>query len=424
MTIKTAEALLSPISVFEFVEKYLEKEVLFLQRHSPSLVEGLFDLESLGQCLKIARPYLDGRVRVLRKGEPERSRLLKNVSKKEAIARLTETFAEGHTIILNGAEDYWQPVADLCDALQETLVCAVSCNIYCTPPVSQGFETHVDNHDVIILQTQGSKTWRTHETHFELPLESRWQLDEFRSELKSAEPEYGDPNRELVLNPGDVLYLPRGVPHSAMSNSDATVHFTIGLHPVRTHALLHHVIDMIAHRDVRLRQRIDHKIITGAESPPTPGDLLREIAKFADELDEPFGLDRLLSRFRETLLPMNDLAGAFRSASQCAAIHLNTRVARPPGTTLSFRDKGEELWVICGSSSVALPLRLRDAISFLTEREELRIGEIPDKLLSKRSKVVFIRHLLKHGLLRITELGDKPPIDIQEYERIFSTKAS
>ena len=65
---------------------------------------------------------------------------------------LIESFAKGKTIIFNAAEQYWPPVERIIADLKEALACDVKCNVYCTPPLSQGFDTHVDHHDVLVLQ--------------------------------------------------------------------------------------------------------------------------------------------------------------------------------------------------------------------------------------------------------------------------------
>ena len=116
------------------------------------------------------------------------------------------------------AETYWPPVSDIVTDLRRALASDVKCNVYCTPPESQGFDTHVDGHDVLVLQTSGSKTWRIHDVQTELPVESSPLMNEMFPRLAGSMPDYGEPTREVVLRPGDLLYLPRGVPHSAASN--------------------------------------------------------------------------------------------------------------------------------------------------------------------------------------------------------------
>ncbi|MGK0485654.1 MAG: ribosomal protein L16 Arg81 hydroxylase, partial [Myxococcota bacterium] len=176
MTIQTAAKVFAPIGLTEFLSDYLERDILHLERKAPELVKGIFDLESMGHCVRYMKPQVGGNVRVVPKGEdPEETVQLNamvGASEDKGEANLTSSFAMGKTIIFNGAEAYWPPVERIIDDLKETLACDIKCNVYCTPPQSQGFDTHVDGHDVLVLQTDGSKTWRLHEVDSTLPLES------------------------------------------------------------------------------------------------------------------------------------------------------------------------------------------------------------------------------------------------------------
>lgn len=84
---------------------------------------------------------------------------------------------------------------------------------------------HVDQYDVFLLQARGQR---------------RWQIDD-RAEAKTAARQQFlpkaklkllaefEPNCDWVLGPGDMLYLPPGVPHHGVSLDDDCMTFSIGL---------------------------------------------------------------------------------------------------------------------------------------------------------------------------------------------------
>ena len=84
---------------------------------------------------------------------------------------------------------------------------------------------HVDQYDVFLLQGRGQR---------------RWQIDD-RAQAKTAARQqflpkaklkllaHFTPNRDWILNPGDVLYLPPGVPHHGVALNDDCMTFSIGL---------------------------------------------------------------------------------------------------------------------------------------------------------------------------------------------------
>jgi len=98
--------------------------------------------------------------------------------------------------------------------LESEFGCMVGSNAYLTPLHSQGFAPHYDDVDVFILQLEGYKRWRVYappnkmET---LPRESSRDYTE-----KEVEEDMGcELIMDLMIGPGDVLYLPRGWIHQA-----------------------------------------------------------------------------------------------------------------------------------------------------------------------------------------------------------------
>jgi len=104
------------------------------------------------------------------------------------------------------------------------ITAAANVNAYLTPAGSQGFGTHFDTHDVFVLQTHGAKLWRLYEPSHRLPegAETAAEHDSPPGPVKST----------AELRPGDLLYLPRGTPHDATANESASLHLTIGVHPM------------------------------------------------------------------------------------------------------------------------------------------------------------------------------------------------
>jgi lysine-specific demethylase/histidyl-hydroxylase NO66 len=90
----------------------------------------------------------------------------------------------------------------------------VGSNAYLTPLNSQGFAPHYDDVDVFILQLEGYKRWRVYAPFNKretLPRESSRDYTE-----KEVDENIGEGQEmDVVLGPGDVLYLPRGWIHQA-----------------------------------------------------------------------------------------------------------------------------------------------------------------------------------------------------------------
>ena len=106
---------------------------------------------------------------------------------------------------------------------------------------------HVDQYDVFLLQAQGHRRWQIDDrpdppVHYRLDTELRL-LQRF------------DPTHEWVLGPGDMLYLPPGVPHHGVAE-DACLTFSVGMRAPSAAELMGDWVDaMIAGADDELRYR-------------------------------------------------------------------------------------------------------------------------------------------------------------------------
>lgn len=106
---------------------------------------------------------------------------------------------------------------------------------------------HVDQYDVFLLQAQGHR---------------RWQVDAgdkpvlaFRDDTELKLLREFHPTHEWVLGPGDMLYLPPGVPHHGIAE-DACLTFSVGMRAPSAAELLGDFVDTLsADADDALRYR-------------------------------------------------------------------------------------------------------------------------------------------------------------------------
>ncbi|GIL85103.1 hypothetical protein Vretimale_9964 [Volvox reticuliferus] len=110
----------------------------------------------------------------------------------------------------------WRLVA----ALEAQAGCLVGCNAYLTPASGQGLAPHHDDVELFVCQTQGAKKWRLYKplNGFELPSKCSGDL---------PQEDLGDPILEVTMQPGDVLYVPRGTVHQAVAQEEGSCHLTI-----------------------------------------------------------------------------------------------------------------------------------------------------------------------------------------------------
>ena len=126
--------------------------------------------------------------------------------------RVLELFADGHTVVLQGLHRLWPPLIDFAGELTAELGHPVQINAYVTPSASQGFAAHYDVHDVFVLQIAGHKRWIVRRPG---PRRSASHTAECSHRQAVSHRASERPTLDVVLEPGDTLYLPRGYIHSA-----------------------------------------------------------------------------------------------------------------------------------------------------------------------------------------------------------------
>jgi hypothetical protein len=135
---------------------------------------------------------------------------------------VAEQYLQGATIILPHLQESMPALGDVCRALELLFSCHVQANAYLTPGGQSGFGAHQDSHDIFAVQIEGAKAWRLYD---------RVPPQAFRGERADLAPvQAGEVRDSFTLQPGDCLYLPRGVVHEASNAGEAaSLHITIGL---------------------------------------------------------------------------------------------------------------------------------------------------------------------------------------------------
>lgn len=136
------------------------------------------------------------------------------------VTRALQEFESGATIVLRGVEQQIPSASELCRALATEFGSTAIGHLFLTPKDAQGYGWHRDGDDNFVVQLLGAKTFET------APGRIR---DSDRGRLLDTEKSLGESDIERFdLTPGDVLYLPPGCPHRAMSDvSGPSMHLSL-----------------------------------------------------------------------------------------------------------------------------------------------------------------------------------------------------
>lgn len=185
---------------------------------------------------------------------------------------LWRKFAEGATLVLQALHRTWEPVADLCTRLSAELGHPVQANAYITPPQNRGFDDHYDVHDVFVLQIAGTKRWIIHEPVHADPLRDQPWTDRRSAVAEAAK---GRAYLDVVLEPGDALYLPRGWLHAAQAQGAVSIHLTLGVHSWTRYGLAEQLAQA-ALESLRDDPAMRKTLPVGVDGPSGEIDAIRE----------------------------------------------------------------------------------------------------------------------------------------------------
>ncbi|WP_329275442.1 cupin domain-containing protein [Streptomyces sp. NBC_00691] len=249
---------------------------------------------------------------------------------------LWRSFADGSTLVLQALHRTWGPVTDLATRLGTELGHPVQANAYVTPPQSRGFDDHYDVHDVFVLQVAGTKRWIVHEPVHPDPLRDQpWTAHR----AAVADAARGEAYLDAVLEPGDVLYLPRGWLHAAEALGAVSIHLTLGVHTWTRHALAEQLAEA-ALASLRDDEEMRGSLSLGVDGPVDELDFVRRRLAAALTEADPTPLFHRTRRGQARPAPMGPLAqlGALHSLAPDTPVRLREALeARLAGLRLATR---------------------------------------------------------------------------------------
>lgn len=312
--------------------------------------------------------------------------------------KVLELYASGATLVLQGLHRIWPALVDFARDLGAALGQPLQVNAYLTPTGSQGFATHYDTHDVFVLQVDGRKHWRIHPPVLPDPLEKQpWggRADEVAA---TAE---GIAALDVVLEPGDALYLPRGWLHSAQAQESSSLHLTVGIRALTRYALVEELLALAA-EDPRLRAGLPFGTDVADPDAIEP-ELTETVEALRDWLlraDPAAIAARLRNRAWPAArpAPIRPLA----QAAALATLDAETRVAPRAGLRWQLTPTGDgKVALRLFDRTITLPGTCEPAVRAVLTGEVTRVGDLPG-LDDDADRLVLARRLLTESVLTPT----------------------
>lgn len=396
---------LAPITLQGFYEEHFEKSPLHVQRRNAAYFHDVYGVRDIEQSLTTgarqpekfflikAGKQIPIRDFARQRPNPRWRQTMKSPEPSIDPHSVAAHFDKGYSLVILDAGAFSPRLQAFCSMLQRDLECYVEANVYFTPRSgAQGFKAHHDTHDTLLIQVEGSKSWRIYEPRTELPLESQ-PLSSGEGSASSLRP-----HKDVVVEAGDTLYIPRGYPHEAITNDERSLHVTFALIPVRVIDFLQSLLWGIAEQDIALRASLPRGWLQSDGFTRNMRAVLENCLRDA-ALDERMLRTREIAAAEMLQICQPNPDQMFTQLELIRELN-GTSLLRPNfAIASSVREYESAAVLLLPGKTLTFPKNCAKALRHLTSGEMLFADIDPD--LSAEHRTVLVKTLVLEGAIRI-----------------------
>lgn len=293
-------------------------------------------------------------------------------------------YEAGATIILNQAQRIVPALGQFCQALEHAFSSHVQTNLYLTPPGAQGFPSHFDNHDVLVLQVEGEKLWRL----YDQPVATPFRGERFDSSVHDR----GPIRHEFILRAGDCAYIPRGLMHDAETSGDQpSLHVAVGI-IAKTWADL--VLEAVS--EVALREPAFRRSLPPAHARDTfdRSEAHATLAELGQILARELRLDPAMDVLADTFVRTRPACNRDRILHSRALLAPDALLRRVPTCALRVRRNASRLLMVVPGGELLFAIEVAPLIDRILSGEAFSLNDLADERAD-----AIIRQLMAYGVV-------------------------
>lgn len=379
--------LLQPLKVETFLDTVWGQTHYHVSRNCPGYYDTLLDgSASVDELVSSFRADLS--LVSLARGDDKKNAYVYRLAESGFdVVGIGRDFADGYTIVLESVHRYVRTIASLLHSIEIELNFTTQVNAYITPPGSQGFVAHYDDHDVLILQIRGSKVWHLYDGADVAPHEMRRHEPVATAGLPLP--------TDVRMEIGDVLYLPRGRVHAAESTSEVSVHLTVGLHAPTLLTLVTRALDSLSHSDDRVHTQLPPRYLHDPEARASLGALVHALAQ---AIEEPSVIAEGLDSLEDDLVRRGQSPPLGHAIPNAVGIDGQAKVMKYQPLYSRVTETSDGVTLHFAQLVVTADADHKDALQFLsTSTEPFRVCDLPG--LSAAQQTDLARTLIVSGFL-------------------------
>ncbi|WP_328536612.1 cupin domain-containing protein [Streptomyces sp. NBC_00344] len=382
-----------------FFSEYFNKKPLLRKgalKGNPSDILSIGRLDELVNSEIIRPPYL--RINLKGTGVPEkgytRTVTVQGTDITDSIVpeRVYELYRAGATLVWSSLNHIEPSLRSFCRVISDKFGARTDCVAFLTPAGKQGFSAHHDPVDLFIVQTEGTKRWRI----WNSPSERLAETASYTQE------ELGEPSIEVLMEPGDVLYLPYDTPHAAAAEEKVSVHLSIMVRPRMWKELLQQTVETLMQEP----EFNTFPYIGESRDADVESEFARKIASLAERMqtvDSESELDRLLDTGRYTdpgrpaRIPVGD---TFKASAELDVVNPDAQLRRTKvPVEFGANDNGRTQMSFKGHK-IAVPSPVAEVLAGLVEGGLVRAADVfPDMPAERSAKTA--QGLARLGVLEV-----------------------
>jgi mannose-6-phosphate isomerase-like protein (cupin superfamily) len=251
-----------------------------------------------------------------------------------------------------------------------------------------GAIVHYDNRDNLVVQLSGRKRWYV---STDPPgLQNPWkQVDEPLPDLQR--------HRLVDLEPGDLLYIPRGTPHTVEGDTES-LHLAILFVPVTLRDALIAAVDLLSDLDRSFRETLVARIDSGrleALSPKVASGVERLLGQCRSGAFVRAAMEHRSSRI------VGDLP-ALAKPKAVQPLTAESRLRHAPLAICHLRHARERIDFSVPGGHVAIHPGVEEELRFVEQVSEFRIGDMSGGA-ALEVRLALVGRLVAEGFLEVVD---------------------
>ncbi|HVR95470.1 MAG TPA: cupin domain-containing protein, partial [Thermoanaerobaculia bacterium] len=389
--------------VEDFFARYWEKTFLHLQGDSRRFSQ-YFSTEDVDAWWASTRGGIFITVPEVGDGSLTQNHRPRDISMSSAYA----AFARGCSLVLELLAE-WPALQGLVKGLSHDLHAEIAVEAFLTPQGARPYPRHVAGQDLFILHLEGEKVWHLHE--FSLLQVNPTQKKCFKFPLEWYRRTETPLLAEVCLKPGDLLFIPRGMPYQAVSQKGASLHLRINVTPLFWMDFFKIAAECAALHSQQMRKAVPPGFVENQEICVQMRQTFAELMTVFEETS----FDEVLAAAKRNRITLQGFPpdGHFTQLREPGDLTSDSEIERRPGILCHVDEvvdinRKTKSAIFFGHEHVNGPRHLHRAMEFIRDHPRFRVCELPG--LDEKGQLVLVRRLIAEGLLRRATADTAAPV--------------